>query len=116
METVEFVTIFCNAAIFYDYKNIGNIDELNQARRCTINIFHETIPVSRLLITLTIIDVVILNSSDDDIENIIKNFHELRANTLYMIGFEKVVKIDVDKVMNKQDNHLMNLVICYLSI
>ena len=25
METVKDVLIFCNAAIFYDYKNIGNI-------------------------------------------------------------------------------------------
>ena len=59
METVKGVLNFCNAAIFHDYKNIGIIEEVNQARRCIINIFHETLPVSRILITLSIIDVVI---------------------------------------------------------
>ena len=36
MKTVEDVLNFCNAAIFYDYKNIGIFEELNQARRCII--------------------------------------------------------------------------------
>ena len=74
METVKGVLNFCNAAIFYDYKNIGIIEEVNQARRCIINNFHETIPVSRILITLSIIDVVILKINDNDIENVIRLF------------------------------------------
>ena len=49
---------FCNAAVFYDYKNIGVIEEVNQARKCIINILHKTVPVDRKLITLSIIDVV----------------------------------------------------------
>ena len=91
---------FCNGAIFYDYKNIGFIGELNQARRCVINNFHETIPVTRILNTLCIIVVVILKSHDNDIEKVIENIHDLRANTLYMIGLEKVVKDAVDNLMN----------------
>ena len=32
METVKELSNFCNAALFYDYKNLGITDELNQAR------------------------------------------------------------------------------------
>ena len=116
METVKDVLSFCNAAIFYDYKNTGIIDELNPARKCLFNNFYETIPVSRILKTLSIKDDVILQIKDNDIENFIENFHDLRANIIYMIAFEKVVKDDVNKVMNWKDNLLMNLVICYLSM
>ena len=100
METVKVVLNFLNAAIFYEYKNIGIIDEINEARRCIINKFHETIPVERILITPSILNVVTLKVNDFDIQNIIENIHDLIANIIYMIGFEKVVKDDVDKVMN----------------
>ena len=30
METVKDILNFCNAAIFFSYKNISNIEELNQ--------------------------------------------------------------------------------------
>ena len=59
MERVEDVFYFCIATIFYDYKNIGIIDELYQARKCINTVFHETITVSRILLTLSIIDDVI---------------------------------------------------------
>ena len=72
METVKDILNFCNAAIFYDYKNIGFIEELNKARECMINNFHETTPVSRILITLSIKHVVILKINDNVIENIIE--------------------------------------------
>ena len=116
METVKDVLNFCIAVISFDYKNIGIIEKVNQACRCVNNNFHETIPVSRILITLSIIDVVILKINDNDIENVIENFDDLRSNIFYMIGFEKVVKDDIDKVMNQNEKLLMNLVICYLSI
>ena len=57
METVKDVLNPCKAAIFYDYKNIGIIEELNRARKCIINNFHGTITVERIVITLSIIDV-----------------------------------------------------------
>ena len=59
MESVKDILNFCKAAISHDNKNIGIIEELNQARRCVFNLFHETIPFSRILITLSFIDVVI---------------------------------------------------------
>ena len=77
-----------------------NFDELSRVRKCIINNFHETTPVSRILIAVSIIDVVILKIHDNDYENIIENIHDLRDDILYTIGFEKVVKDVVDKVMN----------------
>ena len=100
METQKGVLNFCNAAVFYDYKKLGNIDEFNKARKCIINTFHETTPVERIIITLSTADVVSLKFNDNDIENIIENLHDLRATTLYMIGSEKVVNDDADKVLN----------------
>ena len=116
METVKDVSNFCIAAIFFDFKNVGVIGELNQVRKCIFNNFRETIPVSRVLITISIIDVVNIKSHDNDIEKVIEDIHDLGSNILYMIGFEKVVKDDVGKVMNQKDNLLMKLGICYLSI
>ena len=100
METVKDILVFCNAAVFYHYKNIDIIDALNKALKCLINNFHETIPVSRTLITLSFIDVVILKNNDNGIGNVIENIHDLREKLLYMIAFEKLVGDDVDKVMN----------------
>ena len=91
MKTVKDILNFCNAAIFYDYKNIGVLHELNQARKCIINNFHETIPVSRMLVTLSIIHDVILKLNDKDIENIIENIHDLKEKILNMLSFQKVI-------------------------
>ena len=41
METIKVILIFCNFAVFYDYKNIGIIEELNQVRKCEINSFYK---------------------------------------------------------------------------
>ena len=60
METIKDVLISCNAAVFYDYKIIGPYEELNQVRKCVINNFREAIPVSRIPISLSIIDDMIL--------------------------------------------------------
>ena len=100
MKTIKNVSIFRNAAMSYDYKKIGFFEEFYRARRCIINNFHKTILDERILIPLSIIDVVILKIIDNDIENIIENNHDLRATIKNMIGFEKVVENDVDKLMN----------------
>ena len=92
METTKDILNFCNAAIFYDYKNDGIIEELNGLRKCIINTFYKTIPNTTLLTTLSIIDDIILKINDNDIENIIDNIHDLRENILYMLSFEKLIK------------------------
>ena len=70
MESVKDILNSCNVAIFYDYKNIGITEELNQVRKCIINSFHTTIPLSRILVISSIIDDVILKNNVDDNENI----------------------------------------------
>ena len=92
METVKDILNFCNAAVFYDYKNIGIIEGLRQARKCIINNFHKATPVDRIQITLSIIDVVILKSNDSDNENVIENIQDLREIILHMLSFEKVIR------------------------
>ena len=39
MKTIKNVLNFCNAAVFYDYKNIDTVLELKQVRKCITNIF-----------------------------------------------------------------------------
>ena len=87
METVKDILNFCNAAIFYDYKKVGITCELNEVRKCIINSFYKRIPYSRILVSLSIIDDMILKINGNEIENI----HDLRENILYMLSFEKLV-------------------------
>ena len=76
MKTVNDFLNFCDAAIFNDYKNIVINRELNQARKGIINNFHETILVSRMRVTLFIIDELILKINNNDIEKIIENIDD----------------------------------------
>ena len=86
-------SIFVRLLSFMIIKNIGVIEDLNQAHSCIINIFLGTIPVSRILITFSIIYVVFLKINDNENEKVIENFHDLRANILYMIGSGKWLKM-----------------------
>ena len=88
MNTIKDILNFCNDSIFYDYKNIGIVEELNQVRKCIINNFHKTTPVSRILVPLSLIDDIILRINDNAIENVIENIlKDLRENMLYMLSF-----------------------------
>ena len=91
METIKDILNFCNDAVFYDYKNIGLICELNPVRTFIINRFYKTIPYTRILVSLSIIDDIILKFNSGDIENILDDVHSLRENILYMLSFEKTV-------------------------
>ena len=58
----------------------------------------KTIPNTRILVSLGIIDDIILKINSGDIENLIDDVHDLRENILYMLSFEKTDKYeDVDK-------------------
>ena len=72
---------------------------MNQVRKCIINSFFKTIPHSRILESLSIIDDIILKTNDNDIENIIENIHDLRENIIYMLSFEKLVRDEQQKVI-----------------
>ena len=92
METVKDVLNFCNVAVFYDYTNIGITCELNQVRKYIIKSFYKTIPHTRIIVSLSIIDDIILKINNNDIEDIIENIHDLKENILYMLSFEKLIK------------------------
>ena len=92
METVKDILKFCNAAVFYDYTNIGITCELNQVRKYIIKSFYKTIPHTRNIVSLSIIDDRILKINNNDIEDIIENIHDLKENVLYMLSIEKLIK------------------------
>ena len=92
METIKDILNFRNAAIFYDYKNIGITEELNQVRKCIINSFFKTFPDSRKRVSLSINDDLLIKINNNDIENIIKIIRDLRENILYMLAFEELVR------------------------
>ena len=89
MHTDKEIFDYCNRAIFYDYNSIECTVELNKIRKNIINRFYESIPTSRILFTLSIIDEMILKIFNNEIDNILDNLHDLRENILYMISFEK---------------------------
>ena len=99
METVKDLIFFCNAAVFYDHTNIGATCELNRVRKCIINSFYKTIPHTRILVSLSKIDDIILKINNIDIENIFEIIHDLRENILYMLAFEKLVRDEQQKVI-----------------
>ena len=92
MESVKDILNFCNAAVFYDYTNIGITCELSQVRKIITNSFYKTIPHTRNLVSLSKIDDIILKINYNDIENIIGKIHDLRENILDMLSFEKLIK------------------------
>ena len=92
MEIVKDILNFCNAAIFYDYKDVRHIEELNQVHKCIINNFYKTIPYTRILVSLSIIDDIILKVNYDHVGNNIEKLHDLKVNTIYMLSFEKTVR------------------------
>ena len=87
---------FCNRAIFFDYNTPECMEEFNKVRKYIINRFHETIPISRIIFVLSIIDEMILKLFNNEIDNILNNVHDLRENILYMISFEKTVRDEED--------------------
>ena len=104
METIKDILNFCNAAIFYNHKNVGITEELNQVRKYIINSFYKIIPNTTILVSLSIIDDVILKIIDDDIENINDNIHDLRENILYMLSFEKLIKDNNNELIIRDNN------------
>ena len=82
MNIIKDILNFCNDSIFYDYKKIGIVEELNQVRKCLIKSFHKTTRVSRILVSLSLTDII-LKINDNDIVNVIENIHDLRENILY---------------------------------
>ena len=107
METVKIILNFCNAAIFYNYKDIGIICESNQVRKCITNSFYKTIPDSRIRVSLSTIEDKISKINNNGSEDIIENIHDLRENILYRVSFEKFVNDEqeiVRPILNDDDD------------
>ena len=106
MQSIKDTLNYCKDAVFYDSKNIGIIEELNQVRECIIDSFYKTIPYTRILVSLFIIDDIILKINGKEIENILENIHDLRENIIYMLSFERTVKDDLqtDRSILNEDN------------
>ena len=65
--------------------------------------FHKTTPVSRILVSLSLIDDIILKINDNAIENVIEQIHDLRKNILYMLSFEKLLKDNNGKLLTEDE-------------
>ena len=105
METKKDILNFCNGAVFYDYKNSGIISELDQVRKCIFNSFYKTIPYTRILVCLSIIDDIVLKICNDDVQNILGDVHNLRENLIYMLSGEKTIR-DEKQTIDGKDNHI----------
>ena len=92
MNTIKDIFNFCKISIFYDYNNIGIIEELNEVRKCINKNFHKTTSISRIKVSLLLIDDIILKNIDNDNENVTEDVHDLRENVLYMLSFKKLVR------------------------
>ena len=75
---------------------------MDQVRNCIINSFYKTIPYSRFLVWLSILDDIILKINCNVIENISENIHDLR-DVLYMLTVEKLVNDEPQTVKQQTD-------------
>ena len=82
METEEDSLNFINDALFYEYKSVGIICELDHVRTYINDRIFKTIPYTRILVSLSLIDDIILKINHNDIENILDDIHNLREQIL----------------------------------
>ena len=73
MKTIKDTLDFCKRAIFFDYTNPECIEDFNQVRKFIINRFHETIPNSRILYVLSIIDEMLLKIFNNEVDDILRH-------------------------------------------
>ena len=109
METTKDLLNFCNDAIFYDYKNIRFICKFNPVRTFIINRFYKTVPYTRILVSLSIIDDIILKINSGDIEKILNDVHSLRENILYMLSCEKTINDEKQNLIDVGKDQYDNL-------
>ena len=95
MTTPKEIINFCNEAVFYNYKNIGIICELDPVRKFVFNRFSGTIPYTRILSTLSIIDDIILKVCNSDDENNLISVHNLRQNIVRMFSDERNIRNEI---------------------
>ena len=85
---------------------------MNQVRECIINSLCKTIPYSRILVSLSINDDIILKIIGNKNENLLENIHDLRENIIYMLSFEKTVNDEqqtIRPILNDKDEEKSHL-------
>ena len=92
MKTDKDMFKFFNEFIFLDHSCYGVNIEVDILRKYIINRFHKTIPTTRMLTVLSIIDDIILKIFNKDLEGIQDKMYDVRENVMYMLSFEKVVE------------------------
>ena len=99
MDTIKNIFEIFDEALFYKYEDQKNISDFNRVRKYILKYFYDKIPSERILISLYIIDDIILKIYNDDTNDIIEYINKLRDNVLYMLSFQKTIK------MNKKSNN-----------
>ena len=92
MKTDKEMFKFFNEFIFMDNSCYGVNIEVDFLRKYIINRFHKTIPTTRMLTVLSLIDDIILKIFSKDLDGVQNDMYEVRENILYMLSFEKVVE------------------------
>ena len=80
-------------------------------QKCIFNSFYKTIPDSRIRVSLSIIDDIILKIKNNDIEDIIENIDDLGENILCMLSFEKLVRDEQQSDSNQQLKQICDRII-----
>ena len=80
-----------NEFIFLDQSD-GCVDvKINVLRNYIINRFHNTIPQTRKITTLSLIDDIVLKLHDKNLEGIQDDMYSVRENVMYMLFFENLL-------------------------
>ena len=88
MKTDKEMFEFFNEFIFLDHSEGVINEEINILRKYIINRFHKTVPASRMLTVLSLIDDIILKLYNKDLERIQNDMYDLRENVLYILSWE----------------------------
>ena len=99
MNTDKEILKFCNDVLFYDH-NVGIICDLNRVREFILNRFQGTVPQSRILLILSIIDDIFLKVCNE--VYILNDINNLRQNIVRMFSDEKSIK-DEKENLNEED-------------
>ena len=71
-----------------------------------LTVFIKTIPDSRIRVSLSMNDDIILKINGNGIENVLEKIHDLRENILYMFSFEKLLSDEqeiIRPILNDDD-------------
>ena len=104
MESAKGIFKLFNEFIFFDHSEGGVDVTVNVLRKYIVNRFHNTIPPSRILTSLSLIDDKISKLRVKNLEKIQDDTSSVRENVLYMVSFERFVE-DNPAGDNDDDDH-----------